>query len=266
MLASSGRAFHRADALQGVLNSAAMTMDAVDLRDFYASALGQVTARMIRRRIRAIWPDLSEICVMGLGYATPYLSFLLNSGKTRVLAAMPAGQGVLHWPSDGPSLTTLTDEADLPFPDLSIDRVLVIHALETTEQVRPMMREVWRVLSGSGRLLVVAPNRRGIWARLDRTPFGHGQPYSTGQLSRLLRETMFTPVKSHSALFVPPTRSRMILAAANALEKMGQKGIIPFPGVVMIEATKQIYAGHAVAGKRRRSRAYLPLAQGPHGT
>ena len=242
-----------------------MTMDAVDLRDFYASPLGQVTARMIRRRIRTIWPDLADTTVMGLGYPTPYLNFLLNSGKTRILAAMPAQQGVLHWPADGPSLTTLTDEAELPFPDLSIDRVLVIHALETTEQVRPMMREIWRVMSGSGRLLVVAPNRRGIWARLDRTPFGHGQPYSGGQLSRLLRETMFTPVKSYSALFVPPARSRMVLAAANAWEKLGQKGIIPFPGVVMIEATKQIYAGHAVTPRKRRRRAYLPIPQGPHG-
>ena len=111
---------------------------------------------------------------------------------------------------------------------------------------------------------MVVPNRRGIWARLDRTPFGHGQPYSSGQLSRLLRETMFTPVKSYSALFVPPASSRMMLAAANAWEKLGQKGIMPFPGVILIEATKQIYAGNAV-GARKRRRAYLPLPQGPHG-
>ena len=30
---------------------------------------------------------------------------------------------------------TLADEGELPFADYSIDRVLLVHALETTEQV-----------------------------------------------------------------------------------------------------------------------------------
>jgi SAM-dependent methyltransferase len=201
--------------------------------------------------------------VLGLGYATPYLAFFRGGGggAARVLAAMPASQGVLHWPSDGPCLTMLTDEADLPLPDLSVDRVLLVHALETTEQVQPMMREIWRVLSGSGRLLVVVPNRRGIWARLDRTPFGYGQPYSAGQLSRLLRDTMFTPVRSQPALFAPPARSRMVLASARAWEEVGRRLLAAFSGVVMIEATKQIYAGTPTTQRRRRS--YVAVPQGP---
>lgn len=239
-----------------------MNVDAVDLRDFYATGLGHVAARMIRRRIRSIWPDVKGQSILGLGYATPYLNFPGN-GAARVMAAMPAAQGVLHWPPDGPGLTTLVDDAELPFPDLSIDRMILVHALETTEQVRPLMREVWRVLSGSGRLLVVVPNRRGIWAQLDRTPFGHGQPYSSGQLSRLLRETMFTPAKTYRALFVPPVRSRMVLASAPAWEQLGIRGMAPFAGVVMVEATKQIYAGHTVAHHRR---SYVALPQGPQGT
>lgn len=241
-----------------------MAQDIVDLREFYASPTGQVAARMIRRRIRAVWPDAKGLSVLGLGYATPYLGAFRGAAE-RVLAAMPAAQGVLPWPSTGPCLTALADEAELPFPDLSMDRVLVVHALETTEQVRPMMREIWRVMSGSGRLLVVVPNRRGIWARLDRTPFGHGQPYSAGQLSNLLRETMFTPVGSYKALFVPPARLRMILASAPAWEQLGMRGLVPFAGAVMIEATKQIYAGHAVEEKKKRQRAYLPVAHGPRG-
>jgi SAM-dependent methyltransferase len=243
-----------------------MSLDIVDIRDFYATSLGQMAARMIRQRIRDIWPDAKGLNVLGLGYATPYLNFFrggAGGGAARVLAAMPAAQGVLPWPADGASLTTLTDEAELPFPDLSMDRVLLVHALESTEQVQPMMREIWRVLTGGGRLLLVVANRRGIWARLDRTPFGYGQPYSAGQLSRLLRETMFTPVRSHAALFTPPTRSRMILASARAWEEVGSRAFVPFAGVVMVEATKQIYAGHPEALPRRRRRAYVALPQGP---
>lgn len=241
-----------------------MSLDIVDIRDFYASSMGQMAARMIRRRIREFWPDAKGLSVLGLGYATPYLNFFrAGGGAARVLAAMPAAQGVLHWPADGASLTILTDEADLPFPDLSMDRVLLVHALESTAQVQPMMREIWRVLSGGGRLLVAVPNRRGIWARLDRTPFGYGQPYSSGQLSRLLRETMFTPIRSQVALFTPPTRSRMVLASARAWEEVGSRAFVPFAGVVMVEATKQIYAGHPEPKQRRRRGAYVAVPHGP---
>ena len=233
-----------------------MWTDAVDLRDFYASTLGQVARRMIRRRLRQLWPNVTGESILGIGYATPYLnSFRGEAG--RVLAAMPAAQGVLHWPSEDAGLTTLVDETEMPFPDLSMDRVLLIHALECAEQVRPMMREVWRVLAGSGRLLVVAPNRRGIWARVERTPFGHGLPYTPSQLSGVLRDNLFTPIESHRALFVPPVSSRMILSSAPAWERIGERAFMTFSGVVMMEAVKQIYAPGAVpAAKRRR---YLPI-------
>ncbi len=236
----------------------AMWTDAVDLRDFYSSTLGQVARRMIRRRLRQLWPDVTGESVLGIGYATPYLNSFRSEAE-RVLAAMPAAQGVLHWPSDDPGLTTLVDEMELPFPDLSMDRVLLIHALECAEQVRPMMREVWRVLAGSGRLLVVVPNRRGIWARVERTPFGHGLPYTPGQLSGVLRDNLFTPTESHRALFVPPVSSRMILSSAPAWERIGERAFMTFSGVVMMEAVKQIYAPGAVpAAKRRR---YLPIPE-----
>jgi SAM-dependent methyltransferase len=240
-----------------------MWMDAIDLRDFYVSPLGGVARRMIRRPVRALWPDVKGMAVLGLGYATPYLDPFRGEAE-RVLAAMPASQGVLNWPREGPSLTTLIDEAELPFPDLSIDRVLMVHALECTEQVRPLMREVWRVLTGSGRLIVVVPNRRGLWARFERTPFGYGRPYTPRQLSLLLRETLFTPVETRAALFVPPVRSRMMLSAAPAWEELGLRGLATFSGAIVTEATKEIYAGQPQAPARRR--VYMPLANKTPGT
>ena len=40
--------------------------------------------------------------------------------------------------------------------------------------------------AAGGRLLIVVPNRRGVWARSDTTPFGHGRPYSRSQITHLL--------------------------------------------------------------------------------
>lgn len=235
-----------------------MWTDVIDLRDFYATSLGRVARRMIARRIRLLWPDLHGLNVLGLGYANPYLGAFRGEAQ-RVIAMMPAAQGVMHWPSDEPGLTTLCDHTDLPLPDNVIDRALIVHALECAERTRPMMREVWRVLADGGRLLVVVPNRRGLWARFERSPFGHGRPYSAGQLSRSLRDAMFTPYQSGTALYVPPVGSRMILSSAGAWEQIGQRWFTTFAGVVMVEATKQIYGAPPVAATARRKRAYVGI-------
>jgi len=241
-----------------------MWMDAVDIREFYARPQGQVARRMIRNNLRQMWPNVAGLDVLGIGYTTPYLG-LFRPEATRTIAAMPARQGVLHWPPGEPGLTTLVDEADLPFSDLSMDRVLMVHSVECSENLRQMLREAWRVLSDSGRLIIIVPNRRGIWARMERTPFAHGQPYSQGQLSRLLRDNMFTPVQSKISLYVPPSDARLTLSAARAWEAVGSHLFSGFGGVVMIEAAKEIYAGQVTekrSAKRRFSLA--PPSSGPN--
>jgi SAM-dependent methyltransferase len=238
-----------------------MASDVVDLHDFYSSILGQVARRLIRRQVRRIWPSLGGQRVLGLGYAIPYLRTLRDEAE-RVIAIMPAAQGVIRWPPDEPGLTALADDSELPLPDLSVDRVLVVHALEHTEQLRPLLRELWRVMADGGRLLVVVPNRRGIWARLDRTPFGQGLPYTLSQLSRLLRDNMFTPIQSATALYMPPTSSRLLLAWAPAWEKVGERWFQTFAGVIMFEATKQVYGAIPVRPERKRRRVYVPVPAG----
>ena len=238
-----------------------MASDVVDLRDFYRSVLGQVARRMIRRAIQRVWPDLRGMRLLGVGYATPFLSAL--SGETeRTIAVMPATLGVLRWPPEGRNLVTLAEEGELPFADYSIDRVVLVHAIETSDEVRAMLKEIWRVLAGGGRVLVVAPNRRGIWARLDRTPFGSGRPYTMSQLSQLLRDEQFTPIGSDTALFIPPATSRVMLRSAAAWERIGKRWFPTFAGVLMVEATKQIYAKPAAARAPRHRLVYMPQ---PHG-
>ena len=227
-----------------------MWSDVVDLRDFYETRLGQVMRRMVRREVRALWPEVRGQRLLGLGYATPYLRPFVGEAE-RVIAFMPASKGVLHWPPRGPGRSALVEEGELPLPDFSVDRVLLVHGLESSEVQRDMLREIWRVLTGDGRLLVVAPNRRGIWARLERTPLGWGQPYTTAQLSRPLRDNMFTPTRSSRALYIPPVRSRALLRSAPAWERIGASWFPRFAGVVMIEAGKQLYAASPQAERKR---------------
>src|ERR1700730_1899755 len=238
-----------------------MASEVVDPRDFYLRGLCQGVRGMIRRAIQRVWPDLHGMRLVGIGYATPFLS-ALSPDTERTLALMPALLGVLRWPPEGCNLVTLADEGELPFADYSIDRVLLVHALESSEEVGAMLKEIWRVLAGGGRLLIVVPNRRGIWARLDRTPFGSGRPYTMSQLSQVLRDEQFTPVVSDTALFIPPARKRMILRSALAWERMGKRWFPTFAGVVLVEAAKQIYTKPAVARGAPRRLVYAPA---PHG-
>jgi len=236
-----------------------MWNDVIDLDEFYRSHLGKVALRLIRRRIRDLWPDVRGLTVLGLGHATPYLR-QFDSEADRVMAVAPAQQGVIPWPPGGPGQVALADEAALPFADLSVDRLLLVHAVESSEELREMMREAWRVLRGNGRMLVVVPNRSGIWARSERTPFGHGYPYSNGQIRRLLRDCMFTPGDTARALYIPPSRRRLLLKSATAFERIGSRLFQTFAGVLLVEATKQVYA--AAPGKAVERRRFVVLPGG----
>jgi ubiquinone/menaquinone biosynthesis C-methylase UbiE len=59
----------------------------------------------------------------------------------------------------GGGLVALADENVLPFPDRSMDRIVMVHCLESTAEVRTVLRECWRVLADGGRLIAVVANR-----------------------------------------------------------------------------------------------------------
>src|SRR5215470_7033413 len=228
-----------------------MSLDVIDLRAFYAQRLGIVARRVIGRGIRGRWNDTHGLRVLGIGYPTPYLG-LFREEAERCLAFMPAAQGVVKWPSARPTLAALVEEADLPLVDAAVDRVLIVHGLEMSDDVFALLREAWRGLAAGGRVLAVIPNRRGVWARMDNTPFGHGRPYSRTQITHLLRETWFTPTGWGEALYVLPIERKWFLRSAAAWERTGARLSAPFAGVHIVEATKQVY--RAVPARRERRR------------
>jgi SAM-dependent methyltransferase len=239
-----------------------MRPDIIDLQAFYGSRQGQLVRRLVGRQIRQLWPELPGARVLGLGYAVPFLGLLAEASE-RVCAIMPPAQGVAPWPPHQPNRVALAMEGELPLPDRSIDRVLMVHALESAEQIRPLLREVWRVLVDGGQAMIVVPNRRGLWCLSESTPFGHGQPFSVAQLKETLRSMLFAPGPSATALYMPPSRSRLLLRTAVAWERVGLRWAQPFAGVLAMTAAKQIYALPSVPAKKRRHKpAYAPAPQG----
>jgi SAM-dependent methyltransferase len=259
-----------------------MHHDVADLRDFYAGPLGLVVRRLLAQRIRARWPEARGQTMIGLGFCTPYLGSYRNEAA-RIGALMPAAQGALVWPSlngapapdeartdarptaprspharDG-ILSVLVDEAHLPLPDNSVDRLLAVHVLEVADRVGPVLREMWRVLAPEGRLLMVVPNRRSIWARGDTTPFGQGRPYSRGQLERLLADALFEAVDWSHALYLPPIQMRFILKSALGLERLGSAISRGFGGVIIVEARKTVAGALPVTGRTARVGGFVTV-------
>ena len=217
-----------------------MRVDIDRIRRFYASPLGEAAARLIDRRVEAIWPHADGLDVLGLGAADQFLERISDKAR-RTISAAPAAQGVCPWPSLQKNKATLVDEEHLPFQDAMFDRTLVVHAIEEADSPTRLLRELWRVTAPEGRILVVVANRAGLWSQAEKTPFGHGRPYSRSQLSTLLRDAMFQPSAWARALYAPPANWSFITKAADTWEKTGEVGWPGFGGVLMVEAVKRLY-------------------------
>ncbi len=146
----------------------------------------------------------------------------------------------------------MVEEDCLPLPDNSVDKILLIHGLEVSEHARPLMREIWRVLAPEGRLLVVVPNRMGVWSRREATPFGHGRPYSRAQLQVLLNESLFSAIDWNSALHAPPVNRPLIARWAHVFERLGTRFWPRFAGVLIVEARKELHAPMPTGRAARR--------------
>jgi SAM-dependent methyltransferase len=238
-----------------------MHLDAVDLKDFYACPLGLVVRKLLGQRLRTRWGDLKSCRTFGLGFATPYLA--LFRGEAEPLGAlMPARRGAVPWPRKGQSSSVLVDETELPLIDEGADRILLVHMLEWSENPLELLRELWRVLAPNGRLLLIVPNRRGLWARVDTTPFGYGSPFSRSQLTRLLKDAMVSPEEWDYALYMPPFSWRILLKWPLFWERLGLVLWPTFSGVIMVEATKQVYAAVPARETSKVRRRILPVPAG----
>jgi SAM-dependent methyltransferase len=240
-----------------------MRRDVTALRSFYASPLGRAAIDMVERKLVEAWGDARGLDVLGVGYATPFLE-PFNALARRVVAAMPAGQGVEPWPGGDPNLACLSGELSLPFQNALFDRVALVHGLEESEDPTALLAEVRRVMAPSGRLIAVVANRRGLWSRSESTPFGYGRPFSRPQLEEAVRDAGLEPTAWSICLYAPPLPA--LTRWAEPFEQVGARLWPPMGGLILMEAVKQTFAVRprgAVAPVRvPRVRAGAPVPVG----
>ncbi len=220
-----------------------MHLDVLDLRQFYyRTRLGRIAQKSVRDQVVAFWPDLHGETVVGYGFAAPLLRPYLGKAE-RVIALMPGAQGVMPWPAGRDNVSVLCSETKWPLPAGAADRLICLHGLDTSQHPAAVLEECHRVLAPGGTALFIVPNRGGLWARRDGTPFGFGRPYTLGQLEAELRAQGFVPERHRAALFAPPSHGRFWLNSAELVERMGRKLSNYYAGgVIMVEASKQTFA------------------------
>lgn len=220
-----------------------MHLDVLDLRSFYyRTGLGRAAQRAIRDQVRTCWPNTGGLSVVGFGFAVPLLRPFLGEAE-RVIALMPGQQGVMPWPQGGPNLSVLCHETLWPLESGSADRLVLMHGLETSEDPFAVLEECYRVLAPQGRALFIVPNRAGLWARRDATPFGFGRPYSLVQLENQLKSHDFEPRRHMAALFQPPSKKPFWMKTGAMWEKVGRRVSNGIAGGVLIsEVVKQVPA------------------------
>lgn len=228
-----------------------MYPDVLQMHTFYRSPLGQYCEAVLAERVLDEWDEGQPLRLGGLGYTSPILQHWSDQSAVR-MNLMPAPMGVMAWPEVGDNKSLLVDEIALPLPDESLDRLVLSHCLEHVHGPRRLLREAWRLLAPEGKLIMVVPNRRSLWALSDKTPFGHGRPFSRGQLAHLLEECQFDVLAWVGALYGIPRPGSAGLSSW--MEKWGRRVWPGWPGVWLVEARKRVGApiqGLPARAKRR---------------
>lgn len=235
-----------------------MRPSVVQLRQFYSSRLGRLVKKRLRQLVLRHWGDLDKQVIVGIGYAPPLLRALDRGSSGAIMALMPADQGAIYWPVHTDNRSVLADELMPPFAENSLQRVLMLHAIEFAPKPNELLRVYWQMLAPGGRLLVIAPNRWGLWAHAGRSPFARGQAVSLSKLKDLLEEAQFTLRESGSAMYAPPSTGWGWVKLAGALEWVGSLILPGLGGIILIEAEKQIYAGLGIPVEQARRERWSP--------
>lgn len=175
-------------------------------------------------------------------------------------------------PADGHAALALRcDFEALPFPDQSIDLVLVPHALELARDPHHTLRDVERVLRPEGRVVITGFNPASLWGLRQRggqlrrrAGFGADVPtYLPGDAEligyRRLRDWLrllgFEVEAGHFGCWTAPLHSETWLQRTAALDRLGDRWWPVLGAAYMLQACKRVRGMRLVGRMRSESRA-----------
>lgn len=231
-----------------------MLYDVGKINTFYNHSHGQIVAKLLREELSNIWEPSKTTSNLAVGF--PFY-FFPEDIICPVL--MPVEIGGIAWAHNQEIYTAIIDSNSWPLESDSIDCIFISHALEFITDHHSFLMEAGRVLKSAGKLILMVPHRRGLWLRTETTPFGHGTPFSKGQIFRLLKNTGLNPEKCTRSLFLPPFAYKLPEALSNQIEIVGEHLLQLLGGVLIVEATKMVYAEPKKNRAKTKARLFAPV-------
>jgi SAM-dependent methyltransferase len=217
------------------------------------SPAGEVASEWERSRFDAAVTDLFGFHALQLGLPQwPTLQF--NRMPHRWVAANAVDSKHLH--------NVFCDPAFLPFPDASLDLLVLPHTLEFCAEPHAVLREVERVLVPEGKLIISGFNSASLWAfaqaraRLWRRVFNSalflpesGEFIAYLRLRDWLRLLSFDVESVQFGVHRPAFRSAKWLSRMAWVDAIGARSWPVFGAVYFVVATKRVRGMRMVSAK-----------------
>jgi SAM-dependent methyltransferase len=233
----------------------------IDLHPWLALAPGQALREWEQTQMDRLVADIFGFHALQLGM--PELDGLRsNRMPHRWLALDAAYQG---WTSVEPEQAPTSLRCDfeaLPFPNQSLDLVVMPHVLELARDPHHTLREVERVLMPEGKVLIAGFNPAslwGLWHRMGRWGIESAQVLPQGEfiaywrLRDWLRLLDLEVETGCFGGFRPMLRSEQQLQRLRWMEAAGERWWPVLGAVYFVVATKRV-RGMRMVGKIKRAR------------
>jgi len=216
-----------------------MSQEILNLLYFYRSVIGKITHETLLKMIHRFWTEPPKK-IIGIGYTDPFLDYF-HKHASDCLALTPSFTGAYARTGVESYPTALIQETDLPLKPESHSHILCIHMIEHCAYPDHFLQEAFKALKAEGEMIFVVPNRHGVWARNENTPFGSGQPYTKKQLYKLIQNAGFIITDYQPVLFTRPRALPVTRYYSHIIEKIGSLFFPRYSGLHIIRALKRVY-------------------------
>jgi SAM-dependent methyltransferase len=224
------------------------------LADWFATPLGRYMLECEQAWFDRTVADIFGFNAIQVGLpASPFLA------QSRIVA---------HWNVDpAPPAQVLADPQWLPFPENSLDLVVLPHALEFAAEPHQLLREVHRTVRPDGQLVLSGFNPFSLFGA--RRYFGRGEtPPWNGNFIALYRVKDWLALLGFEvtggglACYVPPFAQEKWLSRFAFFEKAGDRWWPIGGGVYFLRATKRVLGLRVITPAWERRANGLAAAPG----
>ena len=231
-----------------------MLYDVGKMDAFYNGTLGQMVSKSLSNELSKLWSPTNTTSNIVVGFP---LDFFPSDVICPVL--MPTEIGRMPLEYENSVYSVLIDSKSWPLESDTVDYIFITHALEFIPDQQNFLLEAKRVLKSAGKLILMVPHRGGLWSKADATPFGHGTPFSKGQIFKILKNSGLSPEKCIRSLFLPPFADKLPKALSDQIEIIGEHLLQLLGGVLIVEATKMVYAEPRKNRATQKKSSFAPI-------